>query len=124
MIDDDLLRVLSAHAGQPLAYATPPAAMTGGYWAAIYSFELDHAPADLAGPLVLRVMPSRDAGVREAVVQRTVAEQGYATPGVVLDGVDEALGAAFMVMRRVEGVALRFVDAVACLAVTVAGAAR
>ena len=57
VIDDDLLRVLSAHAGQPLSFATRPAAMTGGFWAAIYGFELDHPPADLAGPLVLRVMP-------------------------------------------------------------------
>jgi aminoglycoside phosphotransferase (APT) family kinase protein len=78
--------------------------MTGGFWAAIYTFELDHPPADLAGPLVLRVMPTRDAGVREAIVQRTVAEQKYSTPRVVLDGVDEALGGAFMVMERVHGV--------------------
>src|SRR4051794_41802893 len=80
--------------------------MTGGFWAKIYSFELDNPPADLAGPLVLRVMPSRDAGVREAIVQRTIAGQGYPTPGVVLDGVDEALGGAFMVMRRGGGVGL------------------
>jgi aminoglycoside phosphotransferase (APT) family kinase protein len=80
--------------------------MTGGFWAKIYGFELDDPPADLAGPLVLRVMPSREAGVREAIVQRTVADQGYATPRVVLDGVDEALGGAFMVMERVEGVEL------------------
>src|SRR4051794_37761981 len=80
--------------------------MTGGFWAKIYGFELDDPPGDLAGPLVLRVMPSREAGVREAIVQRTVAEQGYATPSVVLDGVDETLGGAFMVMQRVEGVEL------------------
>jgi len=103
VIDDDLLRVLSAHAGGGLRFATPPAAMTGGFWAKIYSFELDHPPADLAGPLVLRVMPSREAGVREAIVQRTIAEQGYSTPRVVLDGVDEPLGGAFMVMQRVDG---------------------
>ncbi|HZX53946.1 MAG TPA: phosphotransferase [Ilumatobacteraceae bacterium] len=106
MITDDLLRVLSAHAGEPLAFAATPVPMTGGFWAKIYSFELDNPPADLAGPLVLRVMPSRDAGVREAIVQRTVAQQGYPTPEVVLDGVDEALGGAFLVMRRVEGVGL------------------
>jgi len=80
--------------------------MTGGFWAAIYSFELDDPPADLAGPLVLRVMPSRDAGIRESIVQRTVAEQGFATPAVVLDGVDDALGGSFMVMKRVDGAGL------------------
>jgi len=106
VIDDDLLRVLSAHAGAELRFATPPAVMSGGFWAAIYCFELDRPPARLSGPLVLRVMPSLDAGVRESIVQRTVAEQGYATPRVVLDGVDDALGGAFMVMKRVDGVGL------------------
>jgi aminoglycoside phosphotransferase (APT) family kinase protein len=77
--------------------------MSGGFWAAIYGFELDDPPVDLAGPLVLRVMPNQNAGIRESIVQRTVAEQGYATPRVVLDGVDDALGGAFMVMRRVDG---------------------
>ncbi|HZY09103.1 MAG TPA: hypothetical protein VFE69_15200, partial [Ilumatobacteraceae bacterium] len=80
--------------------------MSGGFWAAIYGFELDNPPTDLAGPLVLRVMPNQNAGIRESIVQRTVAEQGYATPRVVLDGVDDALGGAFMVMRRVDGVGL------------------
>jgi aminoglycoside phosphotransferase (APT) family kinase protein len=103
VIDDDLLRVLSAHARRPVRFSTPPAPMSGGFWAAIYGFELDDPPADLAGPLVLRVMPNQNAGIRESIVQRTVAEQGYATPRVVLDGVDDALGGAFMVMRRVDG---------------------
>ena len=106
MIDEALLRILSAHAGAQQAFAQPPTSMTGGYWAAIYSFELDDPPADLNGPLVLRVMPNPKAAVVETIVQRTVADQGYPTPRVVVDGSDEALGGAFMVMQRVEGVAL------------------
>jgi aminoglycoside phosphotransferase (APT) family kinase protein len=106
VIDEALLRVVSAHAEQPQRYAVPPTRMEGGFWAAIYGFELDHPPAGMGGPLVLRVMPNPDAGVRETIVQREVAEQGYPTPSVVLDGFDEGLGGAFMVMERVEGVPL------------------
>ena len=106
MIDEALLRVLSAHAEQPQEFATPPIRMEGGFWAAIYGFELDHPPAGMGGPLVLRVMPNADAAVRETMVQREVAEQGYPTPRVVLDGFDEGLGGAFMVMERVHGVPL------------------
>jgi aminoglycoside phosphotransferase (APT) family kinase protein len=80
--------------------------MAGGFWAAIYGFELAQSPAGLSGPLVLRVMPNPDAAVRETIVQREVAEQGYPTPRVLLDGFDDGLGGAFMVMERVEGVPL------------------
>ncbi|MEY2415772.1 MAG: hypothetical protein QOH53_1106, partial [Ilumatobacteraceae bacterium] len=106
MIDEALLRIVSAHAGAPQAFAQRPTPMTGGYWAAIYSFELAQPPDELRGPLVLRVMPSPGGAVVETIVQRTVANQGYPTPRVVVDGNDEALGGAFMVMQRVEGVAL------------------
>jgi aminoglycoside phosphotransferase (APT) family kinase protein len=106
VIDEALLRVVSAHAGQPQAFATPPTRMAGGFWAAIYGFELDHPPAGMIGPLVLRVMPNPDGAVGETIVQREVAEQGYPTPRVVLDGFDEGLGGAFMVMERAEGVPL------------------
>jgi aminoglycoside phosphotransferase (APT) family kinase protein len=44
--------------------------------------------------------------VCETIVQRAVAEQGYPTPRVVLDGFDEGLGGTFMVMERVDGVPL------------------
>ncbi len=104
MIDEALLRVLSAHTGRLEAFAHRPTRMTGGYWAAIYGFELARPPAGLQGPQVLRVMPNSDAAVRETIVQRLVAEQGYPTPRVVLDGFDEGLGGAFMVMEHVDGV--------------------
>lgn len=106
MIDESLLRVLSDLAGSPQTFAQPPTPITGGFWAAIYGFELHDPPPDLRGPLVLRVMPNPDVGVRETIVQRGVGDQGYPTPRVVLDGVDDALGGAFMVMERVDGVQL------------------
>ena len=80
MIDEELLRVLSAHTGRDEVFPHAPVRMTGGFWAAIYGFELDQPPPDLGGPLVLRVMPNRDTAVRETIVQRMVAEQGYPTP--------------------------------------------
>jgi aminoglycoside phosphotransferase (APT) family kinase protein len=110
VIDEELLRVLSAHSGRSETFLHPPEPMTGGFWAAIYGFELGEHLADLdgpfTGPLVLRVMPNRATAVRETTVQRTVAEQGYPTPRVVLDGFDEGLGGAFMVMQRAEGIPL------------------
>ena len=106
MIDEALLRILSAHAGTPQTFADRPTRMAGGYWAAIYRFELAEPTADLNGPLVLRVMPNPDAAMVETIVQRTVADHGYPTPRVMLDGTDEALGGAFMVMQQVEGAAL------------------
>ncbi len=103
MIDASLLRVLSGFAGSPQTYADSPTPITGGFWAAIYGFELRDPPPDLRGPLVLRVMPNPDAGVRETIVQRGVVDQGYRAPRVVLDGVDDSLGGAFLVMERVGG---------------------
>jgi aminoglycoside phosphotransferase (APT) family kinase protein len=105
MIDDALLRVMSARAGTQQAFSRPPTPLTGGFWAAIYSFELAAPPHELSGPLVLRVMPTTGP-VSETIVQREVAEQGYPTPRVVADGVDESLGGAFMVMEHVDGVQL------------------
>jgi len=106
VIDGELLRVISAHTGRDETFLQRPVRMTGGFWAAIYGFELHQPPSVLAGPLVLRVMPNRNTAVRETIVQRAVAEQGYPTPVVVLDGFDDVLGGSFMVMERAAGVAL------------------
>lgn len=106
MIDDALLKVVSAHTGRKERFAQSPTPISGGFWAAIYGFELAAPPTDLSGPLVLRVMPDRDSGVRETIVQRAVAEQGYPTPRVLMGGIDEGLGGAYMVMERVDGAQL------------------
>jgi aminoglycoside phosphotransferase (APT) family kinase protein len=106
VIDDALLDVMSAHTGRQETFATRPTPISGGFWASIYGFQLADPPAGVSGPLVLRVMPDRDAGLRETIVQRAVADQGYPTPRVLLGGFDERLGGPFMVMERVDGAQL------------------
>lgn len=103
VIDDALRAVLAAHVGRPVSFASPPRPLTGGFWASIHTFELADAPEALRGPLVVRVMPDRLAGVRESVVQQTVAAQGFRTPQVLLAGVDDELGGPFIVMPLVAG---------------------
>jgi aminoglycoside phosphotransferase (APT) family kinase protein len=102
-IDDDLRRVLARETGTSLLYRTPPTPLTGGFWGAIYTFELENAPPAWRGELVLRVMPDPDVAAKETVVQRELADQGYPTPGVLLSGRDDALGGAFMIMPRAPG---------------------
>jgi aminoglycoside phosphotransferase (APT) family kinase protein len=105
-IDDPLHAVLAAHLGEPPRFAVNPAPLAGGFWASIHRFELEGAPPPFAGPLVVRVMPERAVGIRETIVQQTLAAQGFPTPSVLLSGVDDALGGPFMVMPFVEGTAL------------------
>jgi aminoglycoside phosphotransferase (APT) family kinase protein len=102
-ISDDLLRVLERHIGARLHYRSPPTRLSGGFWAAIYTFALADAPRGWTGDLVLRVMPDRDVAVKETAAQRELAAQGYPTPAVLVSGCDEALGGAFMIMPRAPG---------------------
>ena len=55
---DGLLAALRRHTNRPdLAWATPPLALTGGFWAEMYVIELvAEAPAELQGRLAV---PSR-----------------------------------------------------------------
>ena len=106
MIDDALSAVLAAHLGAPSQFAAPPEPLSGGFWASIHRFELEGAPEPFVGPLVVRVMPERAIGIRETVVQQTIAGQGFPTPGVLLCGVDDALGGPYMVMPFVQGAPL------------------
>ena len=103
MIDEALAAVLAAHMGRSVTFADAPTPLTGGFWASIHRFQLDRAEEPFAGPLVVRIMPERAVGIRETVVQQTLAAQGFPTPRVVLCGVDDALGGPFMVMPFVAG---------------------
>ena len=98
-----LLEALSAETGHKTSFRVAPHRIGGGFWAQIYGFELDHAPATFVGPLVLRVMPDAVAGRRETIVQRWLADTGYRTPSVLASGTAPGLGAAFMVMPLAEG---------------------
>ena len=106
MIHDALGAVLAAHLGAPVRFAAAPTPLSGGFWASIHRFELDGVPEPFCGPLVVRIMPERAAGIRESLVQQTLAEQGFRTPLVLLAGVDDALGGPFMIMPLVDGAPL------------------
>ena len=90
-----------------LAYATPPAAMSGGFDTRIFAFKLSGAPAEWSGPLILRVMnPGHDPlrALRERAIQNALAAQGYPVPRVLAACADrESLGAGFLVMERAPG---------------------
>jgi len=110
MISEALERMLTDHLGQRITLRSEPSPISGGFWAAIYGFEI--APADRdsgpirpewSGRLVLRVMPNRERARHEIIVQRAVAEAGFPTPPVLHDGFDEALGGAFMIMPFATG---------------------
>jgi len=102
----DLLRTLERHTGRRgLTYAVPPAPLSGGFWAGLYEFRLAHAPEDLSGELVLRMMPTDEAhGRREAFMQSAAATAGFPAPRIHLSGGREAgLGQPFIIMERARG---------------------
>jgi aminoglycoside phosphotransferase (APT) family kinase protein len=73
----------------------------------VYAFELENAPPEWSGPLVLRVYP-RDTDPsdieRERCAQEVVAAQGVPAPRVVAyDSSVALLDAPFMVMERMPG---------------------
>ena len=105
MFDDDVLRILERRLGTSLTFTDPPVRLSGGFWAAIWTFGIAGGGARWDAPLVLRVMPDAFAARREIAVQRAVAELGFPTPRVLLDGEDAALGGAFMVMPKAPGTA-------------------
>ena len=90
-----------------LAYAEPPTRILSGAENWIFALRLRGAPAELAGPLILRrYRPSRDpAGLRaEASLQRALAAQGYPAPRVPFVCEDPAaLGGAYLLMERLPG---------------------
>lgn len=110
MISEALARILTDHLGASITLRSEPSPISGGFWAAIYGFEIASADGDSgaippawSGRLVLRVMPNRERAMHEIIVQRAVAEAGFPTPPVLHDGYDEALGGAFMIMPFATG---------------------
>jgi aminoglycoside phosphotransferase (APT) family kinase protein len=96
--------LISTTTGSPVTLRTAPRRMSGGFWASIWAVDLaDGAPVPFNRPMVLRIMPERAAGLREAIVQKVVANAGFRTPRVMLSGVAEGLGEAYIVMERVNG---------------------
>jgi aminoglycoside phosphotransferase (APT) family kinase protein len=79
----------------------------GGFVTDVYAFELDGAPPEWSGPLVLRVYPEgtdRLSVQRERCAQEVVASQGVPAPRVVAyDDSPASLGSPYMVMERMPG---------------------
>ncbi len=102
---DGLLATLRAATGRDgLAYAEPPVALQGGYYAEMVRFVLADPPADLAGVLVARIVPNPVTAAWEAALQRDVARQGFPTPAVrLVTGADTPLGRSLLVMDHVDG---------------------
>lgn len=65
-----------------LDWATPPAPLRGGFWAEMYTVELADPPAELAGPLVARIMPDPDTAALETAIQRHVHGCGLPVPAI------------------------------------------
>jgi aminoglycoside phosphotransferase (APT) family kinase protein len=101
-LEPTLLRLLGA-----AAYRSPPQRLGGGYWAALYGFELA-GHETLRGPLVLRVMPTSDEKcAREAAMQAAISRAGFPAPRVHLSGGrGDGLGFPYIVMQRLAGSAL------------------
>jgi aminoglycoside phosphotransferase (APT) family kinase protein len=100
----DYLRL--ALRSQRLEFVEAPVPLLGGFDAAIYGFRLGQAPADFAGPLILRVLSDGD-GRRarfEAAIQNALASTSYPAPRVLqVSGPTPGIGSSFLVMERLPG---------------------
>jgi aminoglycoside phosphotransferase (APT) family kinase protein len=90
-----------------LRYSAPPSPIAIGVETWIFGLELENAPRELTGPLVLRLFPA-DADPEQArfeqVVQNAVAGLGYPAPRVPHLCADPAtLGGSFLIMERIPG---------------------
>ncbi|HKA13138.1 MAG TPA: phosphotransferase [Candidatus Dormibacteraeota bacterium] len=103
-----ILNVLRTRTDRPdLEYAVPPVSLSGGFWAEIFSIRLADPPPELAGDLVVRVMPDALLARKEITVQSGVVAQGFPAPAVRFTAdADNAIGRAFMVMELAPGTPL------------------
>ena len=110
--DAEIARRLLHHLARAFAcpdavYLATPARIQGGFDTAIFGFTLDHVPAALEGPLILRLSHANADPARvklETVVQNTLAGMDFPAPRVMVTESDPGiLGGPFMVMQRVPG---------------------
>ena len=104
------LAYLRDQLGGAVEFAEEPAALSGGYETAIYAVQLNGAPPEFAGPLVLRLYPAfvdPARAIYEKVVHETLVAGGFPAPRVLLARADtETLGGGFLVMERLRGTPL------------------
>lgn len=63
-----------------------PQLITGGFWASLQRIRVSGQPTGVPADLVVRVAPDGPMCAKELAVQRAVAELGFNTPAVRLDG--------------------------------------
>jgi aminoglycoside phosphotransferase (APT) family kinase protein len=106
LIEERFLAYLRERFGD-VSYARPPTPMTGGYVTDVYAFDLNGAPDEWSGPLVLRVYPNYADPLwirRERCAQEVASVQGLAAPRVLAcEDAPGSLDRAFMVMERMPG---------------------
>jgi len=90
-----------------MAFASPLTRLQGGFETATYRFELDGAPANLSGPIVLRLYPqfygTRNA-IWESTVQNVLAGEGYPVARAHILCTDvSVLDGAFFIMDYLPG---------------------
>jgi len=107
-ISNDLLAYLRAELDAPqIAYQAPLTQIQGGYETCSFRLQLDGAPPELSGPLVLRLYPAYYGPSNaewESTVQNLLAGQGYPVARVYLTCTDmSVLGGAFYLMERLPG---------------------
>ena len=101
-----LLDAIRVTAEDPsLEWLSPPEPLAGGFWAELWRIRLDIGPThELAGDLVARIMPDPNTAARETIVQKFLANHGFATPSVRLwAGPTTDLDSAWMLMDLVDG---------------------
>ena len=106
-LPDRLIEHLRAALGAKVAFAAPPAPLSGGFDTTILAFDLKGAAPDYGGGLVLRLMPragDTERVRREAAIHAALVAQGYPAPRVLLAVTDAApLGRPFLVLQRLAG---------------------
>lgn len=105
---EGLLEILERESGvEGLQYGEAPRALTGGYWADLFSFSLSVPPPGWPAELVARYMPEPAVARKEALVQAAVAAAGYPTPQVrATDPTTDGQGVSMMVMDLAPGAPL------------------
>lgn len=105
---DRLLAALRRHtARNDLTWARPPVPMSGGFWAEMYTVELDDAPTGLAGRVVARIMPDPATALHEARIQRHLTRCEFPAPAIRCAGPPgEELDRAWTLMDLAPGAPL------------------
>ena len=105
---EELLNYLRTELDNPkVGYDTSLTRLEGGFETFIFKFRLSGVEEELAGPLILRLLPEYfDSGqaVLESVVHNVLAARGFPVPRVHFTCTDKSiLGGAFFIMDFIEG---------------------